>query len=620
MRAKFEKMIRAKQNEICAAIAELDGTQFQEDCWTRPGGGGGISRVLQNGKARRAAQRGRACVRVQLLSGALTLSRAAQVFEKAGVNVSVVYGTMPPEAYRAATGDSSKVRRRCACESVSHAPFQAVNAGPVPFFAAGISSVMHPLNPMAPTMHFNYRYFETDPPSGVEGAPRAWWFGGGTDLTPSYLFPEDVQHFHGTYKGVCDQHDPAFYPKFKAWCDDYFLIKHRGERRGLGGIFFDDMNDRDADKILAFSTACAGAVVPAYVPLVAKHKDDGFTEAQREWQQLRRGRCVLCVAVARARLCCALTRGGLAAHTATSSSTWFMVRLAAPRAPALPLRVLTLARCPLPPPQTAAPRLGSRRAGASRASSCRCPSRRAGSTTSSRHPAAGSGTSWTPAAPRATGCRRRVSCAPTRRVLSARIRAKRCSGCQQRACGGCQQEDRSARVPERGKLEPPPPLFASPLTLPAHTPGTAHGCNCPQWAVRRASPLSVRLLPPRPPSSCAPLLLGTCLSRAKPPSASTRTHSWWRRRPRRRVGNRLRFGTGLPFFPWRRCRRPWEPACPAGGDAAVPCGHVLACVNSLSVRVGCCSYEGRALSAPLRGRPRLCGWCQLAGSLLGRCA
>lgn len=119
MRAKFEKMIRAKQNEICAAIAELDGTQFQEDCWTRPGGGGGISRVLQNGKARRAAQRGRACVRVQLLSGALTLSRAAQVFEKAGVNVSVVYGTMPPEAYRAATGDSSKVRRRCACGCVN---------------------------------------------------------------------------------------------------------------------------------------------------------------------------------------------------------------------------------------------------------------------------------------------------------------------------------------------------------------------------------------------------------------------------------------------------------------------------------------------------------------------
>jgi len=163
----------------------------------------------------------------------------------------------------------------------------------VPFFAAGISSVCHPHNPMAPTMHFNYRYFETDAAAqGSAGAPRAWWFGGGTDLTPSYLFKEDVTHFHQTYKDVCDKHDPAYYPKFKAWCDDYFLIKHRGERRGLGGIFFDDKNDKDADTIFAFSSDCAAAVVPAYVPLVAKHKDDKFTPEQREWQQMRRGRYV----------------------------------------------------------------------------------------------------------------------------------------------------------------------------------------------------------------------------------------------------------------------------------------------------------------------------------------
>ena len=156
----------------------------------------------------------------------------------------------------------------------------------------GRTTAMHPRNPHCPTMHFNYRYFETDAPAGVEGAPRAWWFGGGTDLTPSYLFKEDVSHFHGTYKKVCDDHDSAFYPKFKAWCDDYFLIKHRGERRGLGGVFFDDMNDRDPDKLLAFATDCAAAVVPAYVPLVSKHKDDKFTPEQREWQQLRRGRYV----------------------------------------------------------------------------------------------------------------------------------------------------------------------------------------------------------------------------------------------------------------------------------------------------------------------------------------
>jgi coproporphyrinogen III oxidase len=226
-------------------------------------------------------------------------ARPSQVWEKAGVNVSVVYGSMPPDAYRAATGDSGKARTHTvlgapapACHSRSPSRSQALNAGPVPFFAAGISSVMHPHNPMAPTMHFNYRYFETDAPAGTAGAPRAWWFGGGTDLTPSYLFEEDVKHFHGTYKDVCDKHDPAYYPKFKAWCDDYFLIKHRGERRGLGGIFFDDQNDRAADTIFAFSKDCAGAVVPAYVPLVAKHKDDAFTPEQRDWQQLRRGRYV----------------------------------------------------------------------------------------------------------------------------------------------------------------------------------------------------------------------------------------------------------------------------------------------------------------------------------------
>jgi len=162
----------------------------------------------------------------------------------------------------------------------------------VPFFAAGISSVMHPHNPMAPTMHFNYRYFETDAPAGVAGAPRAWWFGGGTDLTPSYLFPEDVSHFHRTYKEVCDRHDPAYYAKFKQWCDDYFVIKHRGERRGLGGIFFDDQNDKAPEAHFAFSSDCAAAVVPSYLPLVAKHKDDAFTAEQREWQQLRRGRYV----------------------------------------------------------------------------------------------------------------------------------------------------------------------------------------------------------------------------------------------------------------------------------------------------------------------------------------
>lgn len=252
MRARFETMIRKAQDDICAAVEAVDGAKFREDAWIRPGGGGGISRVLQDGN----------------------------VWEKAGVNVSVVYGSMPPEAYRAATGGTT-------------ANGNATNkAGRIPFFAAGVSSVMHPKNPMAPTVHFNYRYFETDAPQGVEGAPRAWWFGGGTDLTPSYIFEEDVKHFHQMQKQACDKHDPEFYPKYKKWCDEYFLIKHRGERRGLGGIFFDDLNDREAEKILAFSTECANSVIPAYIPLVEKRKDMSFTPEQKAWQQLRRGRYV----------------------------------------------------------------------------------------------------------------------------------------------------------------------------------------------------------------------------------------------------------------------------------------------------------------------------------------
>lgn len=252
MRARFETMIRKAQDDICAAVEAVDGGKFREDAWIRPGGGGGISRVLQDGN----------------------------VWEKAGVNVSVVYGSMPPEAYRAATGGTSSNGG------------STNKAGRIPFFAAGVSSVMHPKNPMAPTVHFNYRYFETDAPQGVEGAPRAWWFGGGTDLTPSYIFDEDVKHFHQTQKDACDKHDPEFYPKYKKWCDDYFLIKHRGERRGLGGIFFDDLNDRDADQILAFSTECANAVIPAYIPIIEKRKDMPFTAEQKAWQQLRRGRYV----------------------------------------------------------------------------------------------------------------------------------------------------------------------------------------------------------------------------------------------------------------------------------------------------------------------------------------
>ncbi len=245
MRRKFEILCRGAQESICKAIEEVDGEgKFRSDAWVRENGGGGISRVLTGGK----------------------------VFEKAGVNLSVVYGTMPQEALKAAT-------ERGFDRAKGMAPGERI-----PFFACGLSSVMHPKNPFAPTMHFNYRYFETD--GGV------WWFGGGTDITPSYLDEDDMKHFHGTYKKACDKHDETFYPKFKKWADEYFRIPHRGETRGLGGIFFDDLDDRDPEKLLAFASEGLNSVVPAYCPIITKHKDDPFTPQQKQWQLMRRGRYV----------------------------------------------------------------------------------------------------------------------------------------------------------------------------------------------------------------------------------------------------------------------------------------------------------------------------------------
>ena len=246
MRQTMVDMVYRLQDTICDAIGALDASSYREDEWTREEGGGGRSRVFSDGN----------------------------VFEKAGVNVSVVHGTLSPEAAAKMGGGHDLVGED------------------LDFFATGLSLVLHPHNPMAPTVHFNYRYFETDTPKGAAGAPRAWWFGGGTDLTPSYVFEDDVKHFHQTLKDVCDKHDDEYYPRFKQWADDYFMIKHREERRGVGGVFFDDMNDRSKEELLAFATDMASAVVPAYVPLVEKHKDDEFTPEQRAWQQMRRGRYV----------------------------------------------------------------------------------------------------------------------------------------------------------------------------------------------------------------------------------------------------------------------------------------------------------------------------------------
>ncbi|XP_063621888.1 oxygen-dependent coproporphyrinogen-III oxidase [Cydia splendana] len=265
MKAQMEMLIMRIQAEFCRALEgeedkawvdeKVEESDFEEellmiwpdakfkvDRWERPEGGGGITCVLQDGR----------------------------VFEKAGVNISVVSGTLPPAAVQ-------QMRSRG----------KNLENSELPFFAAGVSAVIHPRNPMVPTIHFNYRYFEVEDKNGVQ-----WWFGGGTDLTPYYLNEQDARHFHLTLKAACDEHDSSYYAKFKKWCDDYFNIPHRGERRGVGGIFFDDVDYPDQERAFAFVTSCAEAVIPSYMPLVQKHKDDAYGYYERQWQLLRRGRYV----------------------------------------------------------------------------------------------------------------------------------------------------------------------------------------------------------------------------------------------------------------------------------------------------------------------------------------
>ncbi|XP_066273657.1 oxygen-dependent coproporphyrinogen-III oxidase-like [Branchiostoma lanceolatum] len=250
MRSRMELLILRVQSDVCKAIEELESTEgdkkFLIDRWERKEGGGGISCVLQDG----------------------------QVFEKAGVNISIVLGNLPPAAVR-------QMRAR-------GKEFKTKDDSGLPFFAAGVSSVIHPRSPNVPTIHFNYRYFEVVEEDGT----RQWWFGGGTDLTPSYLDTEDVVHFHSTLKDACDKHDKSLYPKFKKWCDDYFTIPHRGECRGVGGIFFDDVDEPSQEDAFRFVQSCADAVLPSYVPIVKKQMTHGYGLAERQWQLLRRGRYV----------------------------------------------------------------------------------------------------------------------------------------------------------------------------------------------------------------------------------------------------------------------------------------------------------------------------------------
>ena len=244
MRLKMEKLCLEIQYQLCKRLEEFEDKKFHVDRWTRKEGGGGISCVLQDGKT----------------------------FEKAGVNISVVHGTLPPPAVK-------QMRSRGKDLPVDR---------DLPFYAVGISCVIHPTHPLVPTVHFNYRYFQVDAGDGK----TMWWFGGGTDLTPNYLDKEDAVHFHKTLKDACDGSDLSLYPKYKKWCDDYFNVSHRGERRGIGGIFFDDFDSPSKDACYDFVSRCAHSVIPSYLPLVEKHHRQEFTERQKHWQQLRRGRYV----------------------------------------------------------------------------------------------------------------------------------------------------------------------------------------------------------------------------------------------------------------------------------------------------------------------------------------
>ncbi|KAL8817153.1 MAG: hypothetical protein Q9191_008199 [Dirinaria sp. TL-2023a] len=250
MRLRMEDLIKTQQRHIVSELEKLDPEhRFREDTWTRPTGGGGISCVLQDGS----------------------------VFEKAGVNTSIVYGTLPRPAI-----EKMRVNHKALDPSVES----------LEFFAAGLSMVLHPSNPMAPTVHLNYRYFETM--DRESGDCNAWWFGGGTDLTPSYLFDEDAIHFHRTIKTACDRHDRGYYPRFKAWCDRYFHIPHRRESRGVGGIFFDDLDaeEKDQEQLFSFVKDCLDAFLPGYLPIIERRRGMEFGQREKQWQQLRRGRYV----------------------------------------------------------------------------------------------------------------------------------------------------------------------------------------------------------------------------------------------------------------------------------------------------------------------------------------
>ncbi|ARV59269.1 coproporphyrinogen III oxidase [Nostocales cyanobacterium HT-58-2] len=260
IRETIKEVFRQMFDNVCQTIEQLDGGKLIEQSWNRDKKGIWIAgessedtiyidRALHNGN----------------------------VFEKVGINYVAMEGKLPP-------GMTLHKSGALATKETDHIS----DNKSTPFFATGSSFVIHPYNPMAPTAHVNYRYFQIG--DGTE--PGYWWFGGGADLTPAYLFEEDAVHFHRVHKEVCDKHDPSYYPLFKKGCDEYFHLSHRGESRGIGGIFFDHLNDRTVEELLSFVTDCTKAFLPAYIPIVERRKDMVFTEENKYWQHLVRGRYV----------------------------------------------------------------------------------------------------------------------------------------------------------------------------------------------------------------------------------------------------------------------------------------------------------------------------------------
>ncbi|TDB61074.1 oxygen-dependent coproporphyrinogen oxidase [Photorhabdus khanii] len=236
---KIKSFFLSLQNDICRQLEQADGKgKFIEQCWQRAEGGGGRSRIMKEGA----------------------------IFEQAGANFSHVSGVMLPSS------------------ATAHRPELAGRN----YQAMGVSVVIHPLNPYIPTSHANVRFFIAE----KEGETPVWWFGGGFDLTPYYGFEEDAIHWHTTAKNICQPYGEDIYPKYKKWCDEYFYIKHRNEARGIGGLFYDDLNTPDFEHCFHFTQDIGKGFISAYLPIVEKRKNILWRERERQFQLYRRGRYV----------------------------------------------------------------------------------------------------------------------------------------------------------------------------------------------------------------------------------------------------------------------------------------------------------------------------------------